>query len=255
MNSKFDIIKAAKNSINNQGQSILKLGDFVNEDFKETVELINRIKGRVIISGIGKSALIGTKIVATLNSTGTPAIFMHASEAVHGDLGIHQKNDPVIFLSNSATTPELLALEPIIRKRKGKIVGIMGNMNGALAKKVDVFLDASVTTEADPLGIVPTSSFMVAAALGDALASGLMQRRNFTETDYAKTHPAGQLGRNLLLTVKDVMHNPSKIAKVSPQTSIRKLVIEMTKFPLGAACVMEENKLIGIITDGDLRRA
>lgn len=248
-------LQNAKKVLKKESESINLTANRLGSNFSTALDLLFNDQNKIIVCGIGKSGLLGKKIAATLSSTGSPAIFLHASEAVHGDLGIHQKNDPVIFLSNSATTPELLVLEPIIRKRKGKIVGIMGNMNGALAKKVDVFLDASVTTEADPLGIVPTSSFMVAAALGDALASGLMQRRNFTETDYAKTHPAGQLGRNLLLTVKDVMHNPSKIAKVSPQTSIRKLVIEMTKFPLGAACVMEENKLIGIITDGDLRRA
>ena len=238
-----------------ESESINLTASRLGPNFSNALDLLFSHQNKIIVCGIGKSGLLGKKIAATLSSTGSPAIFLHASEAVHGDLGIHQKNDPVIFLSNSATTPELLALEPIIRKRKGKILGILGNINGALTKKVDVFLDSSVSTEADPLGIVPTSSFMVAAALGDALASGLMQRRNFSETDYAKTHPAGQLGRNLLLTVSDVMHRPNKIAKVSPQTSIRKLVIEMTKFPLGAACVMEKNKLIGIITDGDLRRA
>ena len=205
--------------------------------------------------GIGKSGHLGKKIAATLCSTGSPSSFLHASEAVHGDLGIHQKNDPVIFLSNSASTPELLSLEPIIRKRGGKIVGILGNTDGPLSKKVDVYLDSSVEGEADPLGIVPTASFMVSAALGDALASALMKRRDFTEVDYALTHPAGQLGRNLLLNVRDVMHPVRKVALVNPATRVSDLVIEMTKFPLGAACIVDNINLLGIITDGDLRRS
>ena len=195
------------------------------------------------------------KIAATLCSTGSPACFLHASEAVHGDLGIHQKNDPVVFLSNSASTPELISLEPIIRKRKGNIVGILGNPKGPLSQKVDVFLDSSVDKEADPLGIVPTSSFMVSAALADALASALMKRRGFSETDYALTHPAGQLGRNLLFSVGDVMHGLDKIAIIEPEANLKALVIEMTKFPLGAACIVKNRSLLGIITDGDLRRS
>ncbi len=198
---------------------------------------------------------MGKKLAATFCSTGSPASFLHASEAVHGDLGIHQVGDPVIFLSNSASTPELLFLEPIFRKRKGSIVGIMGNADGPLIKKVDVFLNSSVLSEADPLGIVPTASFMVSAALGDALASGLMKRKKFTKSEYAQTHPAGQLGRNLLFNVNDVMHPLSKIALVRSDTLISDLVIEMTKHPLGAACVVQEGKLLGIVTDGDLRRS
>ena len=238
-----------------ESESIQNAAARLGKNFSFAIDLLFNKSAKIIVCGIGKSGHLGKKIAATLCSTGSPAAFLHASEAVHGDLGIHQQGDPAIFLSNSASTPELLALEPIIRKRKGKIIGIMGNPKGPLVKKVDVFLDSSVTGEADPLGVVPTASFMVSAALGDAIAIALMKRRNFTETDYAQTHPAGQLGRNLLFTVDEVMHRLDKIAVIQRQTLISDLVIEMTKFPLGAACIVEKDELLGIITDGDLRRS
>jgi arabinose-5-phosphate isomerase len=237
-----------------ESESIQNAAARLGKNFSAAIDILFNKSAKIIVCGIGKSGHLGKKIAATLCSTGSPAAFLHASEAVHGDLGIHQIGDPVIFLSNSASTPELLALEPIIRKRKGKIIGIMGNPKGPLVMKVDVFLDSSVTGEADPLGIVPTASFMVSAALGDAIATALMKRRNFTETDYAQTHP-GQLGRNLLFTVSEVMHRLDKIAIIQRQTLISDLVIEMTKFPLGAACIVEKEVLLGIITDGDLRRS
>ena len=248
LNDAVDVLNKESESINSAAK---KLGN----NFSTAVDILFTKTNKIIVCGIGKSGHLGKKIAATLCSTGSPSCFLHASEAVHGDLGIHQKNDPVIFLSNSASTPELLSLEPIIRKRGGKIVGILGSTDGPLSKKVDVYLDSSVDGEADPLGIVPTASFMVSAALGDALASALMKRRNFTEVDYALTHPAGQLGRNLLLNVQDVMHPINKIALVKPATRISDLVIEMTKFPLGAACIVDETNLLGIVTDGDLRRS
>ena len=238
-----------------ESKSITAAANRLGQNFTDAVDILYSEKNKIILCGIGKSAHLGKKIAATLCSTGSPSCFLHASEAVHGDLGIHQKGDPVIFLSNSSSTPELLSLEPIIRKREGKIVGILGNKEGPLISKVDVSLDSSVEGEADPLGIVPTASFMVSAALGDALASALMKRRSFSEVDYAQTHPAGQLGRNLLFNVGDVMHNLNNMALVNPKTQIRDLVIEMTKFPLGAACIVEGETLLGIITDGDLRRS
>jgi arabinose-5-phosphate isomerase len=180
---------------------------------------------------------------------------MHPTEAIHGDLGIHQEGDPVIYLSNSGTTPELVFLEPVFKSRKAKIIGILGNIQSPLAEKVDCVLDSSVSLEADPLGIVPTASFMVSSALCDALASSLMKRKKFTENDYARTHPGGQLGRNLILKVKDVMHAKENIACLKPGETMRKIVSEMTKFPLGAACVIKSKKLIGVVTEGDLRRA
>jgi len=245
----------AINVLNKESEPINRAAKKLGKNFLDAVDILFTKTNKIIVCGIGKSGHLGKKIAATLCSTGSPSSFLHASEAVHGDLGIHQKNDPVIFLSNSASTPELLSLEPIIRKRGGKIVGILGNTDGPLSKKVDVYLDSSVEGEADPLGIVPTASFMVSAALGDALASALMKRRDFTEVDYALTHPAGQLGRNLLLNVRDVMHPVRKVALVNPATRVSDLVIEMTKFPLGAACIVDNINLLGIITDGDLRRS
>lgn len=252
--SELELLDAVK-VLKKESESIRIAADRLGKNFSSAIDLLYKESAKIIVCGIGKSGHLGKKIAATLCSTGSPAAFLHASEAVHGDLGIHQEGDPVIFLSNSASTPELIALKPIFKKRKGKIVGIMGNPSGPLVEQVDVFLDSSVSGEADPLGIVPTASFMVSAAIGDAIAAALMKRRNFTEIDYAQTHPAGQLGRNLLFNVNDVMHPLNKIATVKPETLIRDLVIEMTKFPLGAACIVENQELLGIITDGDLRRS
>ena len=252
--SEQELLDAVK-VLRKESESIENASKRLAENFSCVVDILFTKEKKIIVCGIGKSGHLGKKIAATFCSTGSPSSFLHASEAVHGDLGIHQEGDPVLFLSNSASTPELLALEPIIRKRKAKIVGIMGNTKGPLIKKMDAFLDSSVIEEADPLGMVPTASFMVSAALGDALASALMKRRNFSEIDYAQTHPAGQLGRNLILVVNDVMHPPSNIAIVKLETTISDLVIEMTKYPLGVACIVEEGRLLGIITDGDLRRS
>ena len=252
--SEQELLDAVK-VLRKESESIEHASKRLAENFCCVVDILFTKEKKIIVCGIGKSGHLGKKLAATFCSTGSPSSFLHASEAVHGDLGIHQEGDPVLFLSNSASTPELLALEPIIRKRKAKIVGIMGNTKGPLIKKMDAFLDSSVIGEADPLGMVPTASFMVSAALGDALASALMKRRNFSEVDYAQTHPAGQLGRNLLLVVNDVMHPPSNIAIVKLETTISDLVIEMTKYPLGVACIVEEGRLLGIITDGDLRRS
>ncbi len=251
----IDEVAAAVKVLKSESSCIDLAASRLNKNFSKALDILNRPKGKIIICGIGKSGHLGKKMAATFCSTGSPACFLHASEAVHGDLGIHQENDPVIYLSNSASTPELLSLLPIMRKRKSKVVGIMGDENGPLTQKVDVFLNASVSKEADPLGIVPTASFIVASALGDALASSLMKRKNFTKEEYARTHPAGQLGRNLLFNVEDVMHELNNVATVSSKTSIRDVIIEMTQFPLGAALVIEHNKLEGIITDGDLRRS
>ncbi|MDG0965526.1 MAG: KpsF/GutQ family sugar-phosphate isomerase [Opitutales bacterium] len=248
-------LKEAVKVLKKESESIERAASLLGKNFSLALDILFKPNNKIIVCGIGKSGLLGKKLAATFCSTGSPASFLHASEAVHGDLGIHQSGDPVIFLSNSASTPELLFLEPIFRKRKAKIVGIMGNTDGPLIKKVDVFLNSTVLGEADPLGIVPTASFMVSASLGDALASGLMKRKKFTKSEYAQTHPAGQLGRNLLFNVHDVMHPLSEIAIVRSSTLISDLVIEMTKHPLGAACVVKDSKLLGIVTDGDLRRS
>ena len=245
----------AKRVLTKEANSITRASDGLGKNFSQAVDCLYTNRGKIVVSGIGKSGHLGKKLAATFCSTGSPAAFLHPSEAVHGDLGIHQEGDPVVFLSNSGSTPELLALVPLLKGRSAKIVGIFGNEKGQLTSKVDAYLDSSVPEEADPLGIVPTASFAVSASLGDALASALMKRRNFSEMDYAQTHPAGQLGRNLILRVSDIMHQPPKIACVGKQTKIKDLVIEMTKYPLGAACIVEDDQLLGIVTDGDLRRA
>jgi len=246
----------AKSVLLKEALAIKEAADRIsNEDLTCAIDILQRENGKIVVTGIGKSGHVGKKMAAMLCSTGSPTAYLHPSEAVHGDLGIHQYGDPVIFLSNSGTTPELLYLEPVFRSRGAQIVGILGNPQSPLAEKVDVLLDASVKEEADPLGIVPTASFAVAAALGDALGSALMSRRNFDKNEYAKTHPAGQLGRNLILRVKDVFHLKEKVACLNENARIKEAVIEMSKFPLGAACILNNDKLIGIITDGDLRRA
>tara|TARA_B100001093_G_scaffold101073_1_gene93225 strand:- start:1498 stop:2469 length:972 start_codon:yes stop_codon:yes gene_type:complete len=244
----------AKNVLRKEAESILRASERIGSEVCKAVKILFSEDNKIIVCGIGKSGHLGKKMSATFCSTGSPSAFLHPSEAVHGDLGIHQNGDPVIFISNSGTTPELLALEPVLRKRNAKIIGILGRSKSELSKKVDVAIDASVSIEADPLGIVPTASFAVAAALGDALASALMEKRNFSEKDYAITHPSGQLGRNLLLKVSDVMHSTDKIAQIKSTTSFKETVVEMTRFPLGAACVMDGEDILGIITDGDLRR-
>jgi arabinose-5-phosphate isomerase len=210
----------------------------------------------VVVTGIGKSGLIGRKIAATLTSTGTRAVFMHPVEALHGDLGVYCPGDVTIMLSNSGSTAELLRLVPILRQFGSPMIGILGNVSSELAGNMDVVLDASVECEADPLNIAPTSSAIVALALGDALASALMVARGFTHEDYARCHPGGQLGRNLLLTVADVMHTEESLAWVGPEASAKDLVVAMTERPLGAACVVGPDRcLLGLVTDGDLRRA
>ena len=225
------------------------------EALQSALDILYKENGKIIISGIGKSGYVGQKMAAMMCSTGSPAAFLHPAEAVHGDLGIHQKSDPVIFLSNSGATPELIYLEPVLRSRGAKIVGILGKTNSPLAEKVDVVLNATVKEEADHLGIVPTASFAAASALGDALGSALMKRRGFDKNEYAKTHPAGQLGRNLILRVQDVFHRKEKVACLEETALIKNAVLEMSKYPLGAACILKGEKLLGILTDGDLRRA
>ena len=219
MNDQEDL-KIARSVLITEAESILKAAERFDPTFKKAIDILDAPNCKIIVTGIGKSGHLGKKISATLCSTGSPSCFLHPAEAVHGDLGIHQKGDPVIFLSNSGSTPELLSLAPVLRKRNAQIVGILGKVESKLAEKVDIALDASVTIEADPLGLVPTASTAVAASLGDAIASALMKRKNFSENDYAITHPAGQLGRNLILKVEDVMHKPNKIACVMEKTSI-----------------------------------
>jgi arabinose-5-phosphate isomerase len=222
----------------------------------QAVELIASNPGKVVVTGMGKSGLVGRKIAATLTSTGATAVFLHPAEAVHGDLGVYAPGDVTILLSNSGSTDELVRLLPTLKRFESPLIGIVGNPASPLGRAVDVLLDASVEREGDPHSMVPTTSAIVALALGDALAVALMARNGFTPEDFGVLHPGGQIGRNLLLRVSDVMHTGSDVAWVQAANSIKDVVIAMTRCPLGAACVVDAgHRLAGLITDGDLRRA
>ncbi len=251
-----ELIEAGRRVLSAEAEALRVMLSGLDENFARAVEILYAAENKVVISGVGKSGLIGQKIAATLCSTGTPAIFLHSADAVHGDLGICQPGDPVVLISKSGTTSEVVRLLPIFQKMGAKIIAIVANKNSPLAEKSDVVLDIGVKTEADPIGIVPTTSTTLQLAMGDALAAALMHKRHFGEKDFAKFHPAGQLGRNLLLTVKDVMRPLGKIAVVPADASLRDTVVAMTTFPHGAAVVADGNgSLLGIITEGDLRRA
>jgi arabinose-5-phosphate isomerase len=210
----------------------------------------------LIVTGLGKSGHVARKIAATLQSTGTPAVFLHPTEAVHGDLGVCQPGDSVLMISKSGATAELLDLVPALREFRPAFVGILGNPSSPLAREMDVVLDASVQREADPEGFTPTASSAVALAVGHALAIALMQARGFTAEHFSRFHAGGQLGRNLRLRVGDAMHRGGEVAWVAPEDSLKHVVMEMSKHPLGAACVVSPSgTLLGLITDGDVRRA
>jgi arabinose-5-phosphate isomerase len=239
-----------------ESSAILNAARRLDGSLSRAVKLILDRPGKLIVTGMGKSGLIGQKIAATLCSTGTSAVFLHPSEAVHGDLGLYAPGDVSILISNSGATAELVRLVPILRQLNSPLIGILGRLNSPLAKSVDVVLDGTVEREADPCNAAPTASAIVALALGDALASALMVARNFTLEDYGRLHPGGQLGRNLLLTVGDVMHTGDQVAWVNVDDSVKEVVVAMSRHPLGAACVVDEDhRLAGLITDGDLRRA
>lgn len=224
-------------------------------EFDRAVSLILGAAGKVVITGIGKSGHIGQKLAGTLSSTGTPAVFLHPAEAVHGDLGVYAPEDPTVMISKSGATAELLRLVDVLRGFRSPLIGILGNPCSPLAGRMDVVLDASVRCEADPHNLAPTASAASAMALGDALAIAVMQARRFTPEEFAVFHPAGQLGRNLNVTVADAMHTGDRAAWARPDDTIRQIVIAMTQRPLGAACVVDgDGRLLGLITDGDLRR-
>ena len=249
-------LDSARALLKAEATALAELSSRLDGSFTMVVELIASHSGKVVLCGVGKSGLIGQKISATLCSTGTPAIFLHASDAVHGDLGILQSGDPVILLSRSGTTAELIRLIPVLRSFKAPLIAIVGNMQSPIAAQADHVLDIGARPEADPLGLVPTTSALLTLALGDALAAALMTHRGFQAADFARFHPAGQLGRNLLLTVGEVLQPMERCATASPGDSLRETVIAMTRFPHGAACVLHpDGTLAGLITDGDLRRA
>jgi arabinose-5-phosphate isomerase len=253
LNSKNSIINTAKQTIRMESDAILNLANLVDDNFADAVNLIYNSKGRIIISGIGKSAIIASKIVATLNSTGTPAIFMHAADAIHGDLGTILEDDIVICISKSGNTPEIKVLIPLIKRAKNKIIAITGNKESFLGQQADFVLNAYVEKEACPNNLAPTTSTTAQLVIGDALAVCLLELRGFSSTDFAKYHPGGALGKKLYLRVKDLSSINQK-PQVEQNTSIRNVIIEISEKMLGVTAVVENKKIVGIITDGDLRR-
>lgn len=238
-----------------EARAILAGAERLGSDFQKAVDLILHSLGKVVIIGIGKSGHIGQKIAATLRSTGTPAVFLHAAEAVHGDLGLFAPGDPILAISKSGATEEILRLEQAIRATDSPVIGILGNRHSPMASWMDVVLDASVEREADPLGVAPTSSAILSLSIGDALAGALVRARGFTRNDFLNLHPSGQLGRALHLTVESVQHAREQIAVVGPEATVKSVLFEMTRKPLGAACIVDpDGHLLGIFTDGDLRR-
>ena len=253
MNSKKDILSYAKNTILDQSFAISKIANLLDQSFSDAVELIYNSNGRVIITGIGKSAIIANKIVATLNSTGTPSVFMHAADAIHGDLGLVLKNDVVICISKSGNTPEIKVLIPLLKKAKNPLIAITGNIKSVLAEQADFVFNSFVKKEVCPNNLAPTTSTTAQLVMGDALAVCLLKIRGFSSRDFAKYHPGGALGKKLYLSVKDLLiHNDQPV--VSLKSEIKKVIIEITEKRLGVTAVTENNRIVGIITDGDLRR-
>ena len=238
-----------------ESEAIREAAHRAGDEVHHAVETILQCTGKVVVCGVGKSGIIARKIAATFSSTGTPAMFLHAGEAFHGDLGVCHSGDVALLISHSGTTVELVRLIPILKAMQLKVIALVGNLHSPIARDADVTLNAGVSSEADPLNMVPTSSSSVALAMGDALAVCLMETRKFSRDDFARFHPGGQLGKNLLWKVHQVMHPAEKVARVTPDTSMKEVIIAMTHFPLGAACVVnEQNQLLGLITDGDIRR-
>ena len=251
--SKSVIIEAAKRSISEQGDAIKNIVNFLEDSFAEAVELILKSNGRVIITGIGKSAIIANKIVATLNSTGTPSIFMHAADAIHGDLGLVQKKDIIICISKSGNTPEIKVLVPLLKRAGNPLIAITGNKNSFLGEESDFVFNSYVDKEVCPNNLAPTTSTTAQLVIGDALAVCLLQMRDFSSDDFAKYHPGGALGKKLFLTVRDLAMNNEK-PNVGLNSNIKDVIIEISEKRLGVSAVIEQNKIKGIITDGDLRR-
>ncbi len=253
MKSKKSIIQTAVDTLRLESEAILQLTNTLNDDFVKVVEAILISRGRVIVSGIGKSAIIAQKIVATLNSTGTPAIFMHAADAVHGDLGMIQQHDIVLCLSKSGNTPEIKVLAPLLKHAGNLLVAMVGEPESDLARTADLVIHTHVTKEACPHNLAPTTSTTAQLAMGDALAVCLLEARSFNAEDFAKYHPGGALGKRLYLKAGDIAVKNEKPA-IGPDASIKEVLIEISKNRLGAVAVVEGEKVIGVITDGDIRR-
>ena len=253
MNNTKAILDLAKKTIETESDAIRNLTTFLTDEFAHAVSCIIASKGRVIISGIGKSAIIASKIVATLNSTGTPSIFMHAADAIHGDLGTVQEDDVVICISKSGNTPEIKMLVPLIKRGKNKLIGITGNIDSFLAQQSDFVLNTYVEKEACPNNLAPTTSTTAQLVLGDALAICLLELKGFSSKDFAKYHPGGSLGKRLYLRVNDIARNNQK-PQVQADTDIKNVIIEISEKMLGVTAVIENGEIVGVVTDGDIRR-
>lgn len=253
MQKNRDILQLAMQVIENERDAIKGLMPLLDENFAATVQMVLENKGNLVFSGIGKSAIIAQKISATMNSTGTTSVFMHAADAIHGDLGMIREGDIVVVLSKSGETPEIKVLVPLIKLRGNKIVAIVGNRSSYLAQQADTVLDVTVANEGFPDNLAPTCSTTAQLVMGDALALTLMRCRGFSMDDFAKFHPGGALGKQLYLRVKD-LYSKNEKPEVAPDDNLTQVIIEMTKKRLGAAVVTRVNKVLGIITDGDLRR-
>ena len=253
MIKKENILASAKKTILSESESIAKLTQFLDDNFVNAVEIIYESKGRLVVTGIGKSAIIAQKIVATLNSTGTPSLFLHASEAIHGDLGMLQPSDVVICISKSGNSPEIKVLVPLLKRFGNKLIAITGNTTSFLGKEADFVLNTYVDSEACPINLAPTNSTTAQLVMGDAIAVCLMEMKNFTAEDFAKYHPGGALGKKLLLRVSDMLDTTKKPI-VAADSTIKNVIIEISEKRLGVTAVIENEKVIGIITDGDIRR-
>jgi arabinose-5-phosphate isomerase len=251
--SKENILAIAKKTILSESEAITKLTDLLDDNFPDATQAIYNSKGRLIVTGIGKSAIIAQKMVATFNSTGTPSMFLHASEAIHGDLGMIQNDDIIICISKSGNSPEIKVLVPLLKRFGNTLIAITGNTTSFLAKGSDFILNTTVEKEADPINLAPTNSTTAQLVMGDAIAVCLMEIRGFKPEDFAKYHPGGALGKKLLLRVQDMLEHTLK-PMVSPDTSIKKVIFEISEKRLGVTAVVDQEKVIGIITDGDIRR-
>ncbi len=254
LNLAKNIKNIAREVLQNESQAVLKLTEYLDESFEACVHAILAMKGRLVITGIGKSAIIANKIVATLNSTGTPALFMHAADAIHGDLGMIQKDDIVICISKSGNTPEIKVLVPLLKRRGSQLVALVSNTQSYLAKQADFILNATIGEEACPNNLAPTTSTTAHLALGDALAVCLLKMKDFTDRDFAELHPGGALGKQLYLKVNDLV-DAKLLPIVKQDASLKEVIVEISGKRLGCTAVVDDQQnLLGIITDGDLRR-
>jgi arabinose-5-phosphate isomerase len=251
----MDIIEIIKHELNLEAEAVKKAANRIDSSIEKAFNLIYECKGKVVVTGMGKTGIIARKIAATLASTGTLSIFLHAAEGIHGDIGMLEKNDVVIAISNSGNTNEIISLIPYFRFLQTPVIAFTGNLQSELAQYSDIVIDCSVPSDYEPFGLVPTASTTVALAIGDALAIALMKKRNFQKTDFARFHPGGTIGRKMLLRIEEIMHKSEEIPFIKIEQSMSEAIMEMTGKRLGCTCVIDNaGKLIGFITDGDLRR-